>query len=232
MSMDKQLAQGINMDANRRISGVVTGSLSIAAATMVLSVSSAAAAPGFRDQNRQTTRYADDQACADTAEGYRCTQVSPSQAFDRKGRFESAEIFLYEEEMNAQYYLYRYASCPTEPDALKINLPGPSASFAATVDTATCTFNFGMRLDFATGEEEFAGFEGVLDVRGIWRGPALRGSSQYTQHEKYNKVQWNYACNTKYGWDYAERSVTVNGVPAVSAKGFVYSDLCNLLDKQ
>lgn len=221
----------MNMDANR-ISSVVKSGLSLAATAVTLAASSVAAAPGFHDQNRQSTRYADSYGCADTADGYRCTEIRPSQSFDREGRFESADVFLYEEEMNAEYYLYRYATCPVERSALAVGLPGPSASFAAKVDTATCYFNFGTRVDLASGEEEFYGFEGTLDVRGVWKGPALRGSSQYTQHEKYNKIQWNYACNTKYGWDFAERSATVNGTPAVDAKGYVYSDVCNLLDKQ
>ena len=219
------------MNANR-VASVVKYGLSVAAGAMILSAASATAAPGFHDQNRQSTRYVESYGCADTADGYRCTSIGPSQSFDREGRFESASVFLYEEEMNGQYYRYRYALCPVDRSALTIGLPGPSASFAARVDTGTCDFNFGMQVDLATGGEEFYGYEGVLDVRGVWSGPALRGSSQYTQHEKYGKVQWNYACNTKYGWDFAERAASVNGVPAVDAKGFVYSDICNLLEKQ
>lgn len=209
------------------VSSLMAGATS-AAITVVASV--AVAAPGFHQQNREASRYANVDACMDTAEGYRCANIGANQRFDRIGTFEEADVYLYEEELNSAEYLWRYLSCPVDQSVLVISLPGPEATFAVSVDTENC-FNFGMRLDLATGNEESYDFTGSVDLRGKWRNPDLRGSSQYTQHEKYNSVQWNYACNTKYGWDYQTISATVDGIPWVSGPGFVYSDLCNLLSK-
>jgi hypothetical protein len=201
-----------------------------ASAAITIAASVAMAAPRFHEQNREASRYANVDACTDTAEGYRCAQVGANQSFDKKGTFEEADVYLSEEELNSAEYFWRYMSCPVDQSVLVIRLPGPDATFAVSVDTENC-FNVGMRLDLATGNEESYGFTGTVDLRGEWSRPGLRGSSQYTQHEKYNNVQWNYACNTKYGWDYQTVSATVDGIAWVSGPGFVYSDICNLLSK-
>jgi hypothetical protein len=198
---------------------------------LIAASTSVAAAPGLHDQNRESVRYVEFNGCTDTAEGYRCTNLYAPQSFDKKGNFQEAELTLAEEELDSDTYSWRFVTCPVAQSALAISLPGPEASFAASVDTASC-LNFGMRTDLATGNEELYGFSGTLDVRGEWKRPRLRGSSQYTQHEKYDAIQWNYACNTKYGFDYQQVSVTVNGTPLVPAPGFVYSDICNLLSKE
>jgi hypothetical protein len=215
---------------NRRSLAVTSLMVGASSAAITVVASVAMAAPGFHMQDREASRYAYVDTCMDTAEGYRCAQFGANQSFDKSGAFEEADVYLYEEELNSAEYRWRYMSCPVDKSVLVIGLPGPDAKFAVTVDSGTC-FNIGIRIDLATGNEESYGFTGSLDLRGEWSNPGLRGSSQYTQHEKYNNVQWNYACNTKYGWDFQTVSATVDGIPWVSGRGFVYSDMCNLLSK-
>jgi hypothetical protein len=225
----EHVQRGTKMSKFNLPSRAAVGIMASVLSTAITAV--AMAAPGFHDQNREASRYADADACTDTAEGYRCARFGANQRFDKEGNFEEADVYLYEEELNSEVYIWRYMSCPVGRSVLAISLPGPEATFAVSVDTENC-FNVGMRLDLATGNEESYGFTGTLDLSGRWNEPALRGSSQYTQHEKYNNMQWNYACNTKYGWDYQTVSAVVDGKPWVSAPGFVYSDMCNLLSKE
>lgn len=201
-------------------------------ATVIAGAPPASAAPPIdRYQNREFGRSATANSFTETASGYRFAYFAAYQNFDRKGVFESAEAYLYEEVQDGDTFGYREAVCPVDRNALQILKT--DATFAGSIDTAACFFNFAFSIDFATGDETSGeGFSGRLDVAGSWQGATGKDSTQFHGRFVNPSEAFNYTCHSVAGLSHEQAAVFVDGSSWASG-GFssVYRSDCNVLSK-
>jgi len=190
-----------------------------------------AAPPSYRYQNREAGRGASLDNFVETSDGYRYTYFSASQYFDRAGTYEGADVYLYEETYGAETYSVRETACPVDRNALDISQT--DATFAASIDTASCYFNFAYSIDLETGAETYGeGFSGTLAITGRWRDAAGEDSAQRHGRSTSPWDTFNYVCNFRAGYAHAIAEVLVDGAAWGSGgSGFVYRDDCNVLYK-
>jgi len=201
--------------------------------TVIAGAPPASAAPHIdRYQNREFSRVAAVAEDTFTATGRSFRYFGAYQSFDRKGLFQYAEVYIYEEVFDGPTVTIRETACPADPSALQIS--ATDATFTGSIDTDGCFFNDAYSYNFMTDDFNYLGaaFSGSINVAGSWQGATETESTQ--SHGRFNSPAetFNYTCQSRVGRGHDQVAVSIDGSSWASG-GFitVAREDCNRLSK-